>query len=159
MDLLIVIDVQNEFVNKDTKKYVEKISSLIKSKKYDDIIFTRFINSKDNPAYTKCSWYGCMDEESYKLAVPEENYKVFDKATYNSFTKEVKEYIDNNKFDNIYLCGVDVDCCVLSTAFNMFDANYNVYVLKDYVYSMISEKAKDIALEIIRRCIGTDYVI
>ena len=159
MNLLIVIDVQKINYNEEVKDYVEKINDLVNSKKFDDVIFTRFINSTDNPVYTKAKWEDCIEEKDYALAIDPHNYKVFDKGTYNSLTTEVKEYIDKNNFDKIYLCGVDSDCCVLSTALNMFDNNYNVYVLKDYTFSMLNEENNKLALEIIERCIGSDYVI
>ena len=42
--LLLVIDLQNEFINDNTRYLIKKIDKLIDSKKYDDVLFTRFIN-------------------------------------------------------------------------------------------------------------------
>lgn len=42
--LLLVIDVQSDFINKNTKETLLKIEELINSNKYEDVIFTRFIN-------------------------------------------------------------------------------------------------------------------
>ena len=50
--LLLVIDLQQAFVNENTKSVVEKIDSLLNVNKYDDAVFTRFINS-DNSIWVK----------------------------------------------------------------------------------------------------------
>ncbi len=42
--LLLVIDVQNDFVNENTRHVLKKIDDLVKSQKYDDVV-TQFINN------------------------------------------------------------------------------------------------------------------
>ena len=56
MNLLIVIDLQEAFINENTKEAISKIEKLIETNSYDNIIFTKFINSLNNPVYTsiKC---------------------------------------------------------------------------------------------------------
>lgn len=46
--LLLVIDVQKDFINENTSKTLSKIKMLVDSKKYDIIAFTRFINDEDS---------------------------------------------------------------------------------------------------------------
>ena len=36
--LLLVIDVQNDFVNENTRHVLKKIDDLVKSQKYDDVV-------------------------------------------------------------------------------------------------------------------------
>ena len=158
MNLLLVIDFQNEFINEVTKNSLNELKDLIDSNKYDDILFTRFINSKDNPCY-KIGWDGCLDEDSIKIPIDTKDYQIIDKTTYSAYNDELIQYIKNHNIENIYLAGFDIDCCVLATAFNLFENNYNTYVLKDYVYSCLSQEMKDITLDILERCIGKDHVI
>ena len=40
------------------------------------------------------------------------------------------------------MCGVDIDCCVLKTAFDFFENDYNVFVLKDLCASTNGENMK-----------------
>ena len=46
--LLLVIDVQNDFINNNTLKVLDNIKNLIDSKMYDIVAFTRFINDEDS---------------------------------------------------------------------------------------------------------------
>ena len=49
--LLLIIDVQQDFINENTKEYVDKIESLIKIQEFNYITFTKFINSEDSTWY------------------------------------------------------------------------------------------------------------
>ncbi|MBR2679137.1 MAG: cysteine hydrolase [Bacilli bacterium] len=159
MNLLLIIDFQKEYLNDVTSKSVEELSELVNSNKYDDIVFTRFINSKDNPVYNVAKWEGCMDEESISIPIDTMNYKVLDKGTYTACNDELINYIKEHNINNIYLAGFDIDCCVYATALNLFENNYNTYILKDYVYSCVSEELKKEILEILGRCIGEDHIV
>ena len=79
-----------------------------------------------------------------------------ERATYND---ELKNYININNIENIYLCGIDIECCVLVTALNLFENGYNVFVLKDYVYCTHGEERKNNAIEILKRNIGEKNVL
>ena len=46
--LLLVIDVQADFINENTKPILNEFIELIDSKKYNKIAFTRFINDKNS---------------------------------------------------------------------------------------------------------------
>ena len=159
MNLLLVIDLQKEFINEFTKKSISEISNLINSKKFDKILFTKFINNKDNPIFKKLNWGGCMNEESSKICIDVENNYVMDKETYTAYNEELIGYIKNNDIKNIYLCGIDIDCCVLVSALNLFENNYNVYILKDYCYSMSGEERKKLVIDILKHNIGGDYIV
>ena len=65
--LLLVIDLQNEFINDNTRYLIKKIDKLIDSKKYDDVLFTRFIN--DSRWDNILEWDGCKDKESIEIRV------------------------------------------------------------------------------------------
>ena len=159
MNLLLIIDFQNEFINDVTFKSVNELKDLVNSNKYDDIIFTRFINSKENPIYKKANWDGCLTEESIKVPIDTKDYKIIDKGTYTAYNEELINYLKTNKINNIYIAGFDIDCCVFTTALNLFENNYNVYILKDYVYSCVSEELKQEILAILGRCIGEKYIV
>ena len=159
MNLLLIIDFQNEFINDVTFKSVNDLKDLVNSNKYDDVVFTRFINSKENPIYKKADWDGCLTEESIKVPIDTKDYKIIDKVTYTAYNEELINYLKTNKINNIYIAGFDIDCCVFTTALNLFENNYNVYILKDYVYSCVSEELKQEILAILGRCIGEKYIV
>ena len=84
---------------------------------------------------------------------------MFEKNVYSSLSKEVKTYIEDNRISEIYLCGIDTECCILKTAFDLFEQNYNVYVLKDYCACIYGINRHNNALEILERNIGKEFII
>ena len=157
--LLVIIDFQNAFINQHTIKAKEEISELLKRGKYNNILFTRFLNSESNPVYQKLRWDNCIDAESVKICIDTTGYDILDKTTYTALNDEMREYVAERQIGTIYLCGIDAECCVLVTALNMFENNYDVRVLEDYVYCMHGEKAKKGAIEILKRNIGKQNII
>lgn len=159
MNLLIVIDLQNAFINENTKESPQKIKKLIETNQFDKIVFTKFINSLTNPVYISIKWNKCMSLESQRILIDTKDYPIFPKETYSILTSELKDYLVNNNIQKIYLCGIDIECCVLVSTLNLFENNYDVYVLKDYCYSMNGNQAFENAITILKRNIGKDRVI
>ena len=159
MNLLVVIDLQNAFINENTKESPQEIKKLIETNQFDKIVFTRFINSLTNHVYTSIKWNKCMSLESQRILIDTKDSPIFPKETYSILTSELKDYLVNNNIQKIYLCGIDIECCVLVSALNLFENNYDVYVLKDYCYSMNGNRAFENAITILKRNIGKDRVI
>lgn len=159
--LLLVIDLQYIFINKHTNKLPNKIKKIIDSNNYnyDNIAFTKFVNFEDSIFVKKLGWRRCIQDEDKKIVINTQNNKIFEKSIYSAVSKDFIDYINENKITNIYLCGIDTDCCVLKTAFDLFELEYNVYVLKDYCACTHGIEMHNNALEILRRNIGKDYII
>ena len=157
--LLLVIDLQNEFINKYTENLPDKIKEIIDNNKFDDVAFTRFINFKDSIFVKRLNWKGCLQDKEKKIVIDTKNSKIFDKSIYSAVNRELIDYINENKITEIYLCGIDTECCVLKTAFDLFELEYNVYVLKDYCSCMLGVERNNNALEILRRNIGKTNVV
>lgn len=158
-NLLLVIDVQKDFVNDNTKDCVSKIESLVNSNKFDMVAFTKYINDEDSNFYKDLKYKGCMTEEGRKIVVDTRNNKVFEKRVYTAVNEELKKYFDDNKIDNVYLCGIDTDACVLKTALDLFESNINVFVLKDYCMSHSGEIFHDNAILMLEKLIGKNSII
>ena len=159
MNLLLIIDLQQAFINKNTKLIVNKINNLIEKNNYNNIVFTRFINDNNSIFVNKLNYTDCIFEDSKKIVINTKDNFVIDKKIYSALTDELKKYINDNKINNIYLCGIDTECCVLKTAFDLFENGYNVYVLKDYCACTHGKKRHNNAIEILKRNIGSQYVI
>lgn len=158
--LLLIIDLQKSFINNNTVGIIKKIENLLIEKKYDNVIFTKFINTYDSIWYNKLNYSGCLtlDEQSIVIDIDSKD-KVIDKTIYSAFNDELKKYIIENNIDKIYLCGIDTECCVLKTAFDLFENGYDVYVLKDYCACTVGIERHNNAIEILKRNIGYDSVI
>lgn len=157
--LLLIIDLQKDFINDNTEDIIEKIENLISQNKFNEVLFTRFINSKDNICFKRLNYLGCIDEEGQKIVINTSNNKIIDKEIYSALNNDLIKYIENNNISKIYLCGIDTECCVLKTAFDLFESNYDVYILKDFCASTHGKETHDNALEILKRNIGIDKII
>ena len=152
-------DVQNDFINAETKEYVNKIKNLIDSNTYEEVAFTKFINSKDSLWLKKLNYHGCITKEGQAIAIDTKNYKVFEKTIYSALNDELKTYIKQNEIDEIYLCGFETDACIFKTAIDLFENGYNVYVLKDYTMTHLGLEMHNLIIDNLKRLIGKDSII
>ena len=61
--LLLVIDVQKDFINENTKPILLKIEELVNSDNFKNVVFTRFINDVNSIWYKELNYKGCLTEE------------------------------------------------------------------------------------------------
>ena len=157
--LLLVIDLQNAFINQNTEKLPSKIEETIASNQYDVVAFTRFVNYEESLYVKKLNWRGCLSDEDKKIVINTNGYQIFDKSIYSSVTKEFIEYIHKNQITKIYLCGINTDCCVLKTALDLFELGFDIYVLENLCGSTCGIERHNQAIDILKRNIGEKYVI
>ena len=159
--LLLVVDVQNDFINMHTKDTLIKIKELVNSNKYDLTAFTRFINNENSIWYKKLNYNGCMTKDGQSIAIDIKDNNVFDKKiyTYTAVNDELKDYIRENDISQIYLCGFDTDACIQKTAIDLFEQNYDVYVLKDYCMSHAGKEIHNLYIQNLSRLIGKNKII
>ena len=157
--LLLVVDVQNDFINMHTKDTLIKIKELVNSNKYDLTAFTRFINNENSIWYKKLNQKGCMTKDGQSIAIDIKDNNVFDKKIYTAVNDELKDYIRENDISQIYLCGFDTDECIQKTAIDLFEQNYDVYVLKDYCMSHAGKEIHDLYIQNLSRLIGKNKII
>ena len=156
--LLLVIDMQEAFINENTQHLIEKVEKLIHSNHYDYVAFTKFINTPNSRYVRELNYDGCVGEDK-NLVISSDNYPVFDKTIYSAVNDELKDYIKKNNINKIYLCGIDTECCVLKTAFDLFENGYDFYILKDYCACMFEKSRHKNALEIMERDFGENRII
>lgn len=126
---------KKNFINENTKFFVSKIQNLLDTSTYDMAAFTRFINTENSKFVRELNFRGAIKEDKELVLSSKEN-KVFDKKVYTCYNLELKNYVKEHQIDKIYLCGIDTECCVLKTAFDLFEHDYDVYILKDYTVCM-----------------------
>ena len=153
---LIVIDVQNYFLNEYTKDLPRKIANFIAKNKFDFLIFTKFVNSKDSNFYRFFKWKKCFLKEETEIAEGLLTFtnknNVFVKHTFSAFkNKKLIAFLRKNKIKEVYLCGTDTDACVLASAYDAFDLGFYVYTLKELCSSCNGEYFHSIGKELISR--------
>lgn len=157
---LIVIDVQNYFINPLTKDLPGKIKRYVENHgdEFDLIIFTNFVNDPSSNSY-KSGWMECTqppDTELVDELKPVLKYgQIFSKNVLSALkVKEIKRLLEQKKIDELYICGIDTDCCVLATSYDGFDEGYNITVLENLSMTHTGKNLHDFALKMINRNIG-----
>lgn len=155
---LLIIDVQNYFINDLTKLIPKKIVTYINHTDYDFIIFTKFINKKGSNFFKLLNWgkmlSGHETEIHRSLIAYCDKKNVFVKNTYSIFkAKGFCEYLRANHIKSLYLCGIDTEACILASAFDGFDLGYEVKIIKELCSSHTSKSLHNSALKIVEKCI------
>ena len=157
--LLLVIDVQKDFINENTNPILLKIEELVNSDNFKNVVFTRFINDVNSIWYKELNYKGCMNEEGRNIVIDTKDYKVIEKRIYTAYNDELKLYIDTNNIRTIYLCGIDTDACVLKTALDLFENNFDVKVIEDCSMSHSGIEYHNYAINMLKKLIGRQNVI
>ena len=162
MKILLGIDVHNGFVNDNSIDVIKPIIEATNNSNFNYIIATQFINSKKSVYYNRLNWKELIQDSEIEL-VSGLNYNIsYKKMGYSSYTTKFKEIIKKykiNKNDEIYICGIDTDCCVLFTAIDLFQKGYNVFVIENLCASTGGKDIHENALNILRRNIGRNRVL
>ena len=127
--LLVVVDYQNDFVDgilgfAGAEKVAPNIVKLINDFRNngDEVVFTYDTHDNDYANTTEGQYlppaHCIKDSKGWEL-YPEvapllKDAKTFEKPTFGS--KELGHFIEQNNFDEIYLCGLVSDICVFSNA-------------------------------------------
>ena len=158
-NLLLVIDLQENFINENTKNVPNSIKKLIDSNIANHIVFTKFINDDSSNFYKVLNYKGCMSEKDRNIVIDTKDYKIIEKRVYTAYNNELKLYINTNNIKTIYLCGIDTDACVLKTALDLFENNFDVKVIEDCSMSHSGIEYHISAINMLRKLIGNQNVI
>ena len=157
--LLLVIDLQNSFINENTKNVPNNISNLIIKNKFNYIAFTKFVNDIHSQFYKILGYKGCINAFDRRIVIDTKNNKIFEKRIYTAFNQELVQFIKANNISIIYLCGIDTDACVLKTAIDLFENNYNVKVIEDCSMSHSGKEFHEYAIKMLEKLIGKQNVV
>ena len=78
-NLLLVIDLQENFRNNNTKNVPNSIKKLIDSNIANHIVFTKFINYDSSNFYKILNYKDCMNEKDRKIVIKTKDYKIIKK--------------------------------------------------------------------------------
>ncbi len=158
---LIVIDVQKYFFNEKTKPIVKKIQKFLddKANQYSAIYFTVFKNDPSSPLWGISEWKGCVSSPDTDICDEIKEFtndkNLFYKNIFSAYkVPGIEKGLKANNVSEVYLCGFDTDCCVLATAYDLFDVGIKPIVLKDLTGSALQEKLHKPALQMLEENIG-----
>lgn len=158
---LIIIDVQKYFSNDETKPVVKNIQTYLKnnSKNYTQVYFTIFKNDPKSPLWNISEWHGCKDSPDTEICDEIKEFTNTKNLFYKNILSAVKvpqiaEGLRKNNITEVDLCGFDTDCCVLATAYDLFDQGIKPTILENLTWSTSEEKLHKPALQMAERNIG-----
>ncbi len=159
---LIVVDVQEGFINHFTDHIPARVVRLIEQGAFDPILFTRFINSPDGPYPRFIGWDDCGTEPEINLVPELVPYaaadRTFHKDGYAGVPEGLARYLTDAKIDRVTIVGIDTDMCVLKVAMDIFDLNIEPIVLVDCCASTSGLQSHLAGLAVLARNIGADQL-
>ena len=150
---LLIVDVQNGFINEHTRHLPGAIAQFIQTHSFGSVIATAYCNTPSNACFRLGGWTDCMENTPSAELVPEiKPYvsRIFKKHTFSGLTSLMREYLADNNFEKIYICGVNTDCCVLATAFSLYDNLIDCCVIEDLCASTLGEQKHNAAIQLLK---------
>lgn len=158
--LLLVIDVQQAFINKYTNHIPKLIEEHINNNIYNTIVLGKFVNNLDSKFVKELSWLKCIDDKDAKLVLENcEKFPIIERTAYSLYNNKLDLILKKNKIDTIYLCGLDTDACILKTAVDLFENNYNVKILENLCASSAGIEHHNEGINLLKRFIGKNNII
>ena len=156
--MLLVVDMQNGFINGYTRHLFDVVNGLIAgfSGRREPLAFTRFVNMPGSGYARWIGWTRFMQEPENALAdaLATGSNPVFVKHGYTAFTPEFENRIREQRIERLVLCGIATDGCVLKSAVDAFERGIEPVVLTDACASHAGREVHAAGLLLLARFIG-----
>ncbi|MFJ4909065.1 isochorismatase family cysteine hydrolase [Streptomyces sp. NPDC093249] len=164
--VLVVIDMQNGFVNHHSRHVVPAVSGLVAqwSAAGRPVILTRYFNHPGSSYERFFQWYRLQGPPETDI-VPElaeaasHARAVVDKTGYTLLTPEGAELIRRAGWTDLVFCGIATESCVLKSAADAFEHGYAPWIVADACASDAGPDVHDAGLLVARRLIGTGQLV
>ncbi len=153
---IIILDMQNCFITQKTKPLIAKIKKHLETNNYDLILFSKFINVENSNFIKKVKWHKCKTSPETDIVkelseIATKNH-IVEKNTYSLFkSKPFTNLLNENNSTKLFLCGLDIDACILASAFEAFDIGYDFEILLELTSSSAKSEITSSAQQIIKR--------
>ncbi|MDQ0834351.1 nicotinamidase-related amidase [Streptomyces sp. B4I13] len=163
---LVVIDMQNGFVNRHSVHAVPAIAGLVTrwAATGRPVLFTRYFNYPDSPYERFFHWRRLQGPPETDI-VPEladhavGAHAVLDKTGYTLFTPEAAGLIHQAGWTDLVFCGVATESCVLKSAADAFEHGYAPWIVTDACASDAGPDVHDAGLTVARRLISPGQLV
>lgn len=134
MKKLLIVDVQKGFLNEKCDFVVKKIEKLVGGGNFDQIIATKFVNHDESAYVQFLNYHRFLTKDETKLALNlPKNAKIVEKTSYALPEKNFQKLF--KKGDEVFVCGMDYDSCMLAICFQLFDHEILPQIVLDAVAS------------------------
>ena len=155
---LLVVDVQNGFINEFTHHIPGRVAQLIETNAFEPVLFTLFVNEPGSPYQRLLEWHDSAEPPETELAPELERFatdkNVYVKRGLAGMPQELADRLARDKIEEIDVVGIDTDMCVLKIALDLFDAGIEPVVLVDCCASTAGLQSHLAGLAILSRNIG-----
>ncbi len=164
-NILILVDVQVGFTKKFTVEKIPVIEKLLEARLFDTVVATKYWNTPDSNISRLMDWKDLCTEEEQALVpeiIPYVDY-ITEKNIYSGVTEELVELLTKlGKGElppHVFLLGFDTECCLLSTAADLFELGVRPLVLTEYSGSHDGPKYHNAGIISMEHLIGPDFLI
>lgn len=163
---LIVIDMQNGFVNHHSRHAVPAVAGLVRhwEAARRPVVFTRYHNYPGSPYERLFNWTRLQHPPETDL-VPEladhaaHALAVIDKTGYSCFSPIACELISAHGWTDLVFCGIATEGCVLKSAADAFERSYTPWIVTDACASDAGPAVHEAGLLVARRLVGRHQLI
>lgn len=159
---LVIVDVQNGFINRFTDHIPARVLKLIENGNFDPILFTCFVNIEGGPYRRFMDWHDCVEPPETdvveELRPHASDSRTYRKDGYAGIPEELADYLVTNDIHRATVVGIDTDMCVLKVAMDIFDLNIEPIVLVDCCASTSGLQSHLAGLAVLARNIGADQL-
>jgi nicotinamidase-related amidase len=163
---LLVIDVQQGFVNRHSRGVLPAIVQLVEGWRAAGapVVLTRFHNQPGSPYETITEWTRLRSPEEQALAAELAPYAadataIIDKDQASVFTPEGAQLIRDAGWTDLVLCGIDTDACVYDSARDAYHNGYRPWIVTDACASTGGAQYHDAALLMAARNISANHLV
>ncbi|WP_431783863.1 isochorismatase family cysteine hydrolase [Streptomyces chumphonensis] len=163
---LLVIDVQNGFVNHHSQHAVPAIVGLAArwSATGRPVLLTRYVNHPGSPFERFFQWHRLREPPETDIVrelldAADRAHAVVDKTGYTLFTPETTRLIREAGWTDLVFCGIATESCVLKSAADAFEHGYAPWIVTDASASDAGPDVHDAGLVVARRLIGPDQLV
>ena len=159
---LVIVDMQNGFINEHTEHLIDKITRYACTGDFSHVVATRYINNEDTACYKFEGWKDCMEGTESAELVPKINEivtRVFDKDKYSCWNGEFKHFINYYEIDMIEFVGVNTACCVLHSVLDCYNDVFDCKVVADLCGSTSGQESHERGIKVLEECITKERVI
>ncbi|MGW1057350.1 isochorismatase family cysteine hydrolase [Micromonospora rubida] len=163
---LVVIDMQNGFINDRSRHVIPKVVALVERWEAAGrpVVFTRYHNYPGSPFERLIHWTAVQSPPATEI-VPEltahtdRARAVIDKRIYSYFSLEGADLAEQEGWTDLIFCGVATESCVLKSAVDAFERDLTPWLVTDASASHGGQAAHDAGLLVARRFIGAGQLI
>jgi nicotinamidase-related amidase len=156
---LLVIDVQNGFINEWTRHVPLRVGSLQDT--FDHVLVSRFYAPQKSLHRRLVGGDGfALGSVDTQLAfTPVQSALIIDTPLYSCISESILNVMRSRGIARVHLCGIATDKAVLKCALDLFDGGLEPVVLAHATGSDAGPALHEAGLQILRRTIGERQVI